>query len=143
MSTFRAFDLDDDDDAEQPQRDRASPLNGGELSPTAEESIALAFAERHAYDLRYVAAWNRWLAYDGARWQHDDTLHTFDRVRALCRETAIESEKKASTVASAKTVAAVERLAKADRRLAAITAQWDAAGWLINTGGDDNGSCDV
>jgi putative DNA primase/helicase len=36
-------------------------------------------------------------------------------------------------VASAKTVAAVERLARADRRLAATSNQWDANLWLLNT----------
>ena len=56
---------------------------------------------------------------------------------------AIECDKPASAVASAKTVAAVERLAKADRRLAATAAQWDANGWLLNTGDKDNGSRDV
>ena len=37
-------------------------------------------------------------------------------------------------IVSAKTVAAVERLAKADRRLAAIAAQWDVIDWLVTTG---------
>lgn len=106
------------------------------ISPAAEESIALAFAERHASELRYVAAWARWLSYDGARWVHDDTLHAFDRARTICREVAADCDKPATAtvVASAKTVAAVERLAKADRRLAATAAQWDANGWLLNTG---------
>jgi putative DNA primase/helicase len=36
-------------------------------------------------------------------------------------------------LASAKTVAAVERLAKADQRLAAAIDQWDADPWLLNT----------
>ena len=49
-------------------------------------------------------------AWDGTRWVLDDTLHTFDRVRGLCREM--------SAKASAQMVAAVERLARADRRLA-------------------------
>ena len=40
----------------------------GELPPTAEDAIALAFADRHAHELRYVAAWGRWLHYDGTRW---------------------------------------------------------------------------
>jgi putative DNA primase/helicase len=71
------------------------------------------------------------LRYDGTRWAHDDTLHTFDRVRAVCREVAAACEKLSSLVASAKTVAAVERLAKADRRLAATTAQWDADCWTL------------
>jgi putative DNA primase/helicase len=108
----------------------------GELPPAAEDAIALAFAERHDHELRYVAAWGRWLCFDGTRWQHDDTLHTFDRARAICREVALDSEKSARALASAKTVAAVERLAKADRRLAATAAQWDSDGWLLNDGDD-------
>ena len=43
----------------------------------------------------------------------------------------------------AKTVAAVERLAKADRRLAATATQWDADGWAFNTGEHDNDRRDV
>ena len=84
--------------------------------------MALAFAERHAHELRYVAARGRWLHYDGMRWAQDDTLHAFDRARAICREIALDCDKPAGAVASAATVAAVERLAKADRRLAATSA---------------------
>ena len=47
----------------------------GELSPATEEAIALAYADRHRLELRYVAAWSRWLSYDGASWKLDDTLH--------------------------------------------------------------------
>jgi len=60
--------------------------DNGELSPAAEESLALAYAERHAHELRYVAAWGRWMNYDGIRWDVDETLHAFDRARAICRE---------------------------------------------------------
>ena len=119
--------------------------NGGALSPAAEDSIALLFAERHAHELRYVAAQARWLSFDGSRWVLDDTLHAFDRARAICREIAIGGDKPISAIASAKTVAAVERLAKADRRLAATTVQWDASGWIFNTGVEDGDfdKCDL
>ena len=95
----------------------------------------LLFAERHAGDLRYVAPWGRWLLYDGKRWRFDDTLFAFDLARKVCREAAAECRmaKTAEAIASAKTVAAVERLAKSDRRLAATTHQWDADPWLLNT----------
>jgi putative DNA primase/helicase len=106
----------------------------GELSPTAEETIALYFAERYVDELRYVAAWGRWLSFDGTRWHHDDTLHTFDRARAVCREIACNADKAANAVASAKTVTAIERLAKADRRLAATVTQWDMADWFVSAG---------
>jgi putative DNA primase/helicase len=108
-----------------------------------EDAIALLFAERYALEMRYVAAWGWWLSYDGTRWTRDETLHAFDRARAICREIAADCEGSARAVASAKTVAAVERLAKADRRLAATAPQWDANGWGFNTGDDDDGSCDV
>src|SRR5262249_25699423 len=51
----------------------------------------------------------------------------------VCRKVALEcdSAKAAAAVASAKTVAAVERLAKADRRLAATADQWDTCPWSL------------
>jgi putative DNA primase/helicase len=110
---------------------RLAELEGG-ISDTSEEAIALLFADRHAHELRYVAAWGRWLEFDGTRWAFDATLHAFDRSRAICREVASSFTK--GTVASAKTVAAIERLAKADRRLAATVEQWDADPWLLTAG---------
>jgi putative DNA primase/helicase len=100
-----------------------------------DEALALRFAERHELDLRYVDAWGRWLRYDGQRWALDDTLLAFDLAREICREAAAECDNKKlrRVLASAKTVAAVERLSKADRRLAASTDQWDADPWLLNT----------
>jgi len=103
---FRLADLDD----------------SGALPPSTEDAIALAYAERHANDSRYVAAWARWLIYDGARWDCDTTLHAFDRARAICREVALETGKPAN---SAKTVSGVVQLARTDRRLAATAEQWD------------------
>jgi len=108
----------------------------GARPPTfTDEALALRFAERHADDLRYVAAWSKWLIWDGRRWQFDDTLQAIDLARRVCREAAAECNKPkvAACLASAKTVAAVERLAKADRRLAATVDQWDADPWLLNT----------
>jgi putative DNA primase/helicase len=106
-----------------------------QVDPTSEEGLALEFARRHEDELRYVAGWGRWLRYCGDRWAPDDTLVVFDLVRALCREvsSAANKPKQASTIASAKTVAAVERLARSDRRLAATTDQWDVNPWLLNT----------
>ena len=121
----------------------AAVMDGGDIPAAAEDSIALLFAERHAHGLRHVAAWGWWLSYDSPRWVHDETLHAFDLARAICREIAADCEKAASAVASAKTVAAVERLAKADRRLAAIATQWDANDQAFNTGDDDDDSRDI
>ena len=57
-------------------------------------------------------------------------------MRILCRQAALETTRsEAKAIASAKTVAAVERLARADRRLAATVDQWDTHPWLLNTPG--------
>src|SRR5262249_1527941 len=89
----------------------------------------------HAANLRYVANWSSWMHWDGTRWQLDKTLAVFDRVRLLCRTAAAKCNKLKSGkgLTSAKTVAAVEKLARSDRRLAATTDQWDADRWLLHT----------
>ena len=64
-------------------------------------------------------------------------MQAFDYAREICRQAAASCNmpKIASAIASAKTVSAVERLAKADRRMAATIEQWDADPWLLNTPG--------
>jgi putative DNA primase/helicase len=104
----------------------------------SEDSLAARFTHRHADDLRYVAAWGRWLQWNGRRWVQDHTLHVFDRAREICRAASIECAPKptiASRVSSAATVAAIERLVRADRRHAATVDQWDSDPWLLNTPG--------
>jgi putative DNA primase/helicase len=103
----------------------------------SEEQLALEFATLHADDLRYVAAWGQWFEWDGTRWKRDITLRIWDLARAVCRAASAKCNNPswAKTIASARTVAAVERLARADRRLAATTEQWDSDPWLLNTPG--------
>jgi hypothetical protein len=127
-----------DYDARAERDDQPEPSGGQEGGGLlSDDAIALLFAERHAGDWRYVAAWAQWMSFDRTHWRRDDTLHACDLVRVICRELAIEGSAPANVVASAKTVAAVERLAKADRRLAATSVQWDANEWALNTGNDD------
>jgi putative DNA primase/helicase len=103
----------------------------------SDESLALKFAATYVNKLRFVAAWGKWLQWDGQRWHFDDTLAAFNLARTVCRQAAEECNGKkdsiAKTLASAKTVAAVVTLARADRRLAATISQWDADPWLLNT----------
>jgi len=111
---------------------------GPETAPAfSEEALALQFADVHGNDLRYVAAWGQWLEWDAVRWRRDDTLKARDHARGICREASKEcnKEKLAKHLARAQTVSAVERLAQADRRLAATVDQWDADPWLLNTPG--------
>lgn len=103
----------------------------------SDEALTLRFSDEHAGALRYVASWGRWYEWTGSFWRADETLRVFDLARRLCRQVSAgcDKERVASMVASAKTVAAVERLAKADRRHASTIEQWDVDPWLLNTPG--------
>lgn len=105
----------------------------------SDEALAERFATAHEGAVCYVAAWSQWHTFDGTRWRKDDTLSAFDKARAICRATAAEAEKLniKMGLTSAKTVAACERLAKTDRRVAATVDQWDAVPGVFNEGGDD------
>ena len=128
-------------DFERQQKQGPAPIaneNGGQsLREYTDESLALQFAERHSGKLRYVALWGKWLHWTGQRWQSDETLLAFDLAREICRQASASCKKKntADALASAKTVAAIERLARADRRLAATAEQWDPDPWLLNPPG--------
>jgi putative DNA primase/helicase len=118
------------------------PETGQNQTRTAEyadENLARRFTARHRDDLRFVNNWGRWLVWDGKRWQPDETLMVTDHARGLVREASSEilerngPQKLATVVASAKTVSAIERLARADRQHASQTDDWDRDPWLLNT----------
>src|SRR5262249_52271754 len=102
----------------------------------SDDALAEAFSEKYP-DFRYVAAWAKWVVFQGTHWQTDSTLLVFDRIREVCREATAATTRRKEQVrlASARTVASVERLARADRRHAATADQWDADIWLLNTPG--------
>jgi putative DNA primase/helicase len=100
----------------------ASPI------PT-EVALAEEFATRHSQHLRYVAKWGRWMRYESGRWTEEETHYAFDEARKICVEFSrgLNKSNERKAVQSAKTIAAVEKIAKADRRIAATVDQWDAA----------------
>ena len=111
----------------------------------SDEALALRFATARAESLRYIAAWGRWYEWSGVVWAPDDTLAAYDLVRHECRAAAAEitardtnatTKRQAANVASAKAVAAVERLTRSDRRLAATVSQWDSERAVWTTPGD-------
>jgi putative DNA primase/helicase len=123
---------------------RPNEINGGgnpdsenaDIAPAfSDEALALRFAETQLDQMRYVAKWGQWLIWDGMRWERDERLVAFDAARKLCRSAASDCNKKkdAKLIASARTVAAVERLSRADQRLAASIDDWDADLWALNT----------
>jgi putative DNA primase/helicase len=104
----------------------------------SDEYLALKFTQEHLDHFRYVSPWNKWLIFNGTVWVEDETRFVFCKVREVCRDVASsgeELERKSISIASASTVAAVEKLSKADERLAAIVDQWDRAPFLLNTPG--------
>ncbi|CBJ49594.1 phage/plasmid primase, P4 family [Ralstonia solanacearum] len=118
--------------------DDPEPVIGSDESVWGtEDALALAFTRRYHRDWRYVAAWGRWLVWDGHRWRTEDTLAATDLIRNVCRHAALHAEnpKLAAKLATSGTIAGVERLARADRRHAATTSEWDADPWLLNTPG--------
>jgi putative DNA primase/helicase len=114
----------------------------GALPPAfSDDELALDFSDRHDEELLYVPTWGRWLRWDGCRWARDDTLVVFDLCRQVCRQGAAEAKgldngtSIARRVASAATTAAVEKLARADRRHARSSDAFDADPWQLNTPG--------
>ncbi len=100
---------------------------------TTEDAIALGFSTRHATRLRWVQDWARWLRWDGMRWAPDRTVIVMDLARKLCRELAGHDEKRARVMRQAPFISAVERLARSDRRHAAMPEQFDTGEFLLNT----------
>jgi putative DNA primase/helicase len=121
--------------AEEKTEETAEPLLAPEHS---DDALALQFAEQHEDNLRYVDMRARWMVWKACRWQADETLRAFDCARTICRRHAAQCDnpRVAAQLTSAKTIAAVERLAKADRRIAATTGQFDAEPEAFNERGD-------
>jgi len=72
-------------------RTHAPPEPSIEQVPAfSDDWLALSFTKRHGDDLRYCALWGKWLYWDGARWEIDETKKIFDFVRKIIREVAVE-----------------------------------------------------
>lgn len=105
--------------------------------PFSEEEMALDFAQTYSGTARHVGKWGKWMIWDGRRWRADETYQGFNLARKTVRRFAFRANapKEAKAIASAKTVAAIERLAKADPAIAEEVEVWDADPMLLNTPG--------
>jgi putative DNA primase/helicase len=102
----------------------------------SEEALALLFAERHGPDFRYLPAYGRWIRWTETQWREDETTLAYDHARAIVREQAKTAAKTAAIrIASAHTVAAVERLARVDRRIVMAASAFDSDPDVVNAGG--------
>jgi putative DNA primase/helicase len=128
-----------DPDAIDLEHDKDGGAGSGDDGPLpigfTEDALAAEFSALHGEDWRHVAVWGTWLAWTGVRWEREGTLRAFDLVRNVCRATAnrANSNKVRAKLSQASTVAAVERLARADRRHATTAEVWDRDPWLLNT----------
>ncbi len=101
----------------------------------SEDDLANRFSAEHADDLRYCRAWRRWLVWDRSRWRPDGTVRVFGLAREVCSRAAALCNEPSKKIASAATIAAVERLAQSDLRHATTPEDWDAGPLLLNTPG--------
>ncbi len=103
-------------------------------SALSEDGLAEEFSRIHGNDWRYVAGWAQWLTWTGTVWRRESTLLAYDLARKICRASAAQAHPKArAKISSASTIAAVERIARADRRHAQGTEVWDRDPWVLNT----------
>ncbi len=120
----------------------SGPVDGdGEPGPIwcSDDSLAVLLINELHPDWRYVKAWDQWLFWDGRCWVEDDKLGVFTRARQVCRRVANGAEGSKGfqrAIDSAKTIAAAERLARSDRRVATSAERtWDQDPFLLNTQG--------
>jgi putative DNA primase/helicase len=110
----------------------ADPPRGPEHS---DDALALEFVSQFGADSRFVAQRGKWFFWNSGRWKLDETLRAFDLARTICRDHAMRcdnSQHLASALASAKTIGAVERLAKTDRHIAATIDLFDTDPFIFN-----------
>jgi P4 family phage/plasmid primase-like protien len=120
--------------------DMATPAKYSELS------VASEFARQLSSDLRYVAAWGRWMVFTGSRWQQDHTLRYVEHAKRMCAavsETAradystftTETQRNATIAkyGERRTIMSITELSRSDTALAATIDQWDADLWALNT----------
>lgn len=128
----------DDPDADDANGPSAPDLElDGQPTAYSDEALVLQLAEHHAHQIRHVAAWHAWMIWDGVVWCADDDTHVFSLLRQSLRRIAQGCNKRKVQAAlnDGRTVAAVEKLLRSDRRIASRIPQWDSNPWLLNTPG--------
>jgi putative DNA primase/helicase len=112
----------------------------------SDDHLAQEFAETFHKRCCYCNELMTWMVWDGQRWAPDRTLAVRDLIRVrICRAKATEAANRldlgkrggaiAGALGSARAVGSVDTLARADRRIAVTTDQFDADQWALNTPG--------
>jgi len=103
------------------------------LDELNEDNLALAFVERHKYNLRYCHTRKAWFEWDGSRWKQEKTGLAFHFARVLIREHNRQQKKECKTIAGVRTAGAVEKYATTDRHMAVTEELWNTDPWLLAT----------
>ncbi|MDD3676785.1 phage/plasmid primase, P4 family [Thauera propionica] len=103
----------------------------------SDHALAALFSELHSEEWSYCEAWGKWLKWNGQQWKIDDTLMAQYAIRMLCHKVSLKADSTnlAARIASHKTISSVERIARADKKIATSANDWDADAWLLNTPG--------
>lgn len=102
-----------------------------------EDGLSTAFTRHFGEDWRYCALWGKWLVWTGVRWNPDQVLYVSHLARGICRNASQKADtpRLKGKLASAATIASVEKLARSDPQHASTAEEWDADVWALNTPG--------
>jgi putative DNA primase/helicase len=119
--------------AELTEATRSGPEVSMLPTPGSDDALAAAFVDQHGDDWVFVPAWNKWLVWTGTHWSEDATRLVLELVRQVCRsEAAPAKATDARRISSARTIAAVERIAASDPAIARTVGVLDADQWVLN-----------
>lgn len=114
-------------------------------APISDDELARRFTDRNGDRFRYCATLGRWYEWRSTHWTHDETMAVYDAARQSCKldlghaltQNLKDAEARTlrTKLGSAATIAAVVKIASADRRHAVTHAALDADLWLLNTPG--------
>jgi len=92
------------------------PLDAKPEGWGTEDALAVNFTRRYQRHRRHIAAWGKWLMWNGQRRRAEETLAATDLIRHVCRHAAVraDSSKVAAKLAASSTEGGVERLARTD-----------------------------
>src|SRR5574341_139575 len=107
----------------------------------SEDALADHFADQHGENWRHVKEWGQWLECAGDRWREEKTSKAERLAIEVTRESLTWAEagqltpKERRQINKKATAWAVRDMAATDRRIAAITDQWDLNPWLLGVPG--------
>jgi putative DNA primase/helicase len=111
----------------------------------SEDGLAEQFTTKYADTMLYCAPAKSWYAWNGHRWERDETGLAIDYARRICKRAGAEvmtrvelgpkREKISEKIATRRVFANVEAIARTDRRHVCLPTKFDSRLWLLNTPG--------